>query len=525
MAMTAALASQPQAVQIDYTYRGVFSEGGYRVDDDCLVTPALVRQFGWRVAGGAEVADVEAEGRQLKLPYKRLDGKTLLSLTEAVRQLGARALWDPDTKAYTVRGWVRNVERTPTGLRVDSTLAALPRVHQMKNPVRLVLDLQGAELHRPAVEGLPAGWRAAQYHPDVVRVVVEGVAPAGGTPKLDADRTFRLDLKAQEAPAATVSDDPPAPHSNEAPAMEAYAPLAVVSAPRLAGTSAENELIALPFSGTLDAGPTASYLGPTTIELVLVGARPSENALKAGLQTAFVKSAKSTGDDRGNAHVVFELQRPAAFQVNLAPGHVQLQLVHPAASDGKLEGKVVVIDPGHGGKDTGAKCASVCEKDLNLAVGRMVARELTKAGLSVVMTRNDDRAVGLKERSEMANRARADLFVSIHTNSNRTAGSTSGSITFFHKQDPAGMLLAECIQDEIEKLTAVPSLGTWSDGRIYQSGFAVLRNSTMPSVLIEMGFINHGSDRKALTTEAHQRALAKAILKGLKVYIGDAKKE
>jgi N-acetylmuramoyl-L-alanine amidase len=66
-------------------------------------------------------------------------------------------------------------------------------------------------------------------------------------------------------------------------------------------------------------------------------------------------------------------------------------------------------------------------------------------------------------------------------------------------------------------------MGPRSDGSIYRSGFSVLRNSTMPGVLCELGFINHESDRRRMVTDEFQRAVAKAIVKGIKVFLGDAK--
>ena len=101
------------------------------------------------------------------------------------------------------------------------------------------------------------------------------------------------------------------------------------------------------------------------------------------------------------------------------------------------------------------------------------------------------------------------------------ANGTSGGMTFYHKSSAVGQVLAECIQSEIAKVSKLKSHGAWSDGRIYDTGFSVLRNSTMPGVLIEFGFINNSADRKRMVTADFQSDVAGAVVKGLKVYLGD----
>lgn len=87
------------------------------------------------------------------------------------------------------------------------------------------------------------------------------------------------------------------------------------------------------------------------------------------------------------------------------------------------------------------------------------------------------------------------------------------------------MLLAECIQNEMAKSSKLKSIGVWSDNRIYQSGFAVLRYAQMPAVLLEMGFINHTGDRARMTSATFPDDVSRAILRGLRIYLGDVKAE
>jgi len=191
--------------------------------------------------------------------------------------------------------------------------------------------------------------------------------------------------------------------------------------------------------------------------------------------------------------------------------------------NGKLAGKIVVVDPGHGGHDSGAKSpdGGYQEKNLTLKIGKYLSDKLASEGATVIMTRKTDVFIELTERAAIANRNNADFFISVHINSSSQNSTTSGTITFYHNQDPIKQLLADCIQREIAKVSKLRSIGTWSDTRIYQSGFSVLRNSKMPGVLVECGFINRSVDLKRMVTDDFQRAAAAAIVKGIKVYLGD----
>jgi N-acetylmuramoyl-L-alanine amidase len=197
---------------------------------------------------------------------------------------------------------------------------------------------------------------------------------------------------------------------------------------------------------------------------------------------------------------------------------VTLRLIKPNGSNGTLAGKVIVLDAGHGGRDPGATNSGVQEKKIALAIAQQTAKALTEAGASVILTRNDDRFIPLGERSDIANRSKADLFLSIHINSNTVANSRSGSIMFHHKQSPLGILLGNLLSEEIVKVSELPSMGVRSDRTIYESGFAVLRNSQMPAVLLEMGFINHSRDRARIQEAEYHSSVAKAITQAVKRY-------
>jgi N-acetylmuramoyl-L-alanine amidase len=256
---------------------------------------------------------------------------------------------------------------------------------------------------------------------------------------------------------------------------------------------------------------------PSRIEIVFPNSTSRELPAPASDNVTSV-SFRQEGID---AIVTLDLERPLGAELSVAGSTLVLNLIRPAVGNGRLAGKIVVVDPGHGGHDTGATGNGAREKDLTLAIATRTAESLAAEGATVIMTRKSDVFISLSERANIANRNRADLFVSIHINQTSASSSARGTITFYHGRNPIAQLLAECLQSEIKKTSELPSIGVWSDTRIYDSGFAVLRNTTMPGVLIECGFISNRNDvRRMIQSDFHQ-AISASIVRGLKVYLGD----
>jgi N-acetylmuramoyl-L-alanine amidase len=208
----------------------------------------------------------------------------------------------------------------------------------------------------------------------------------------------------------------------------------------------------------------------------------------------------------------------------------------------------VVVDAGHGGDDHGAEGPrGLLEKDLTLDVARRLARELEGRGLRVVLSRREDRFVGLDERTRVANDARADLFLSIHANG-AEARAARGVETYFASleatdeaskrlaiaeneafggaaaraaaSDPLAAILGDMIATEhliesqefarlaLQQLAA----GERSESRgVKQAPFVVLMGVEMPAALVEIGFITNAREEAALTQAAERERIAKGL--------------
>ncbi len=176
---------------------------------------------------------------------------------------------------------------------------------------------------------------------------------------------------------------------------------------------------------------------------------------------------------------------------------------------------LVSVDPGHGGKDPGAiGIGGLREKDVVLDISRRVASILQQQGAQVQLTRSNDSFVTLTGRASLANQAGADVFVSIHANAVGSGRSdVNGVETFHHPSSSRGRQLAQSIQSSILQSINMRNRGVKS------ANFSVLRNTSMPAALVEVGFVTGRSDASKLKDPAFRQQMATAIARGVINYI------
>ncbi len=175
---------------------------------------------------------------------------------------------------------------------------------------------------------------------------------------------------------------------------------------------------------------------------------------------------------------------------------------------------VVVIDPGHGGNDTGAiGIGGLREIDVVLPISTQVRDILEQNGVQVVMTREYDREVDLEPRTQLANRVNADLFISIHANAIDMTRPDVNGIETYYFQSRSGQLLAQYIHNSILQTTGAPNRG------VREARFYVLRHTRMPAVLVEVGFVTGAQDAQKLADPAYRSVMAEAIARGILQYM------
>ena len=246
------------------------------------------------------------------------------------------------------------------------------------------------------------------------------------------------------------------------------------------------------------------------VDIPIIGAKKTYTA-PAVTPAATTKKAdkKSTNKTRTETST----KAPAVQKVNVS-----------ADAKRVLKGKIICIDPGHGGTDVGAigrlGGKEIYEKNITLSIALPLRDMLTSAGAKVVMTRSTDKDVygpwadadpELQARCDVANEAHADAFISIHIDS-FSNGNVDGTTAYYNAKSSKDLLLAQMMHQATMSGLAIPDRGVKSND------FYVNVNTTMPSVLMEMGFITNPHRLQMLTSTWGPKTIAKSHFNGLVNY-------
>lgn len=175
-----------------------------------------------------------------------------------------------------------------------------------------------------------------------------------------------------------------------------------------------------------------------------------------------------------------------------------------------LSGKVIILDPGHGGDDPGCFSAhGVPEKDLTLQTAKLTAENLRKLGATVYLTRNEDRRSNLKDIVDFANKTDAHLFISLHFNATPN-NQISGTETYFFT--PQSQKFAEIMHEKIVRGIRRKDRG------LHRTPFYVIKNTNIPSVLLEPIYLSHPEESSLANLSSFQEELTQDIVKGVKEY-------
>ncbi|VBB09896.1 n-acetylmuramoyl-l-alanine amidase [Lucifera butyrica] len=187
-----------------------------------------------------------------------------------------------------------------------------------------------------------------------------------------------------------------------------------------------------------------------------------------------------------------------------------------------LSGKLILVDAGHGGVDSGANQSGIQEKNINLAFALALKEALQRQGANVVLSRDQDMELSgqcdnprvkgryrrdLAARLEMVTESAADLFISIHANASPDTR-RQGVDTYYNPKSASGKALAHSIQEELKKVTVASE-------KEAPGNYFVLRRNTVPAALIEVGYITHAAERNLLQSPEYRARLVEAIVKGI----------
>jgi N-acetylmuramoyl-L-alanine amidase len=186
-----------------------------------------------------------------------------------------------------------------------------------------------------------------------------------------------------------------------------------------------------------------------------------------------------------------------------------------------IEGRVIVIDAGHGGFDPGAiGAAGTHEDDLNLAVARYLKDEMEACGVQVIMTREADVGLGetqdesLQERRRIIEQSGSDIVISIHMNNYKQDPKVWGPLVLFMPGSDRGKKLAETVQQSLN--TALNASGTARSENLY-----ILKSGNQPCVLVECGYLSNEEEERKLGQPDYQKKVAAAICEGIRAYFSE----
>jgi N-acetylmuramoyl-L-alanine amidase len=253
------------------------------------------------------------------------------------------------------------------------------------------------------------------------------------------------------------------------------------------------------------------------LKLILFGVRSSDYVVKRGIVPLVQKiEMESPVRDRADAvAVTIKLDQPLAgfdYQWEGTELLISLRKLPEISEVNPLQGRIIVIDPGHGGESSGAVGpGDIHERDVVLEIGKFLQSMLEDRGAKAIMTRTQDVDVNLYERIDSALEHHADLFISIHANAHAEGADAvnyHGHMTLYNYA--YNQKLAEIMLDNLAERMGLPRKRVWQ-----RNDLTVLRRPQVPSVLVETAFMMHPEDNWYLLQPENQKEFARAIMDGI----------
>jgi N-acetylmuramoyl-L-alanine amidase len=463
--------------------------------------------WGAELALGAADGLLEVDGEPLErlTPPRLVDGRWLLPVRAVCEALGFFVRADETRGALLVepRVVVTSLDEDAKGIRLVLQCAGHVEYEcrRLSGPERLVVDLRHAALTTPAQERVLSSDRAAKVRwsqfsagPEpVARIVFE----------LTGRHPFRVTRPAAGRIVVQIGDVEGLPPPSSVAAGPS--PIQVIGA-----SVAEDGWSAVILSdGPLEYSLSAlrkPYRLVIDCPKATLATRQSVVRWPKGI-IGRVRMMPLEAEERG-VRIVLDLRSVVHFTVGLMTEPMALVVTFRRA---RLQEQRIVVDPGHGGNDPGARHRGVSEKTLNLDIARRLARLLREAGAEVLLTREEDVFVELYDRPARANAADASLFVSIHCNAMPRPNVGRGTETYYCNDN--SVFLALAMQEALCRTLRL------KDGGIRRRGFVVVRESKMPATLVEVAYLNTDAEWALLTDEAFRQAAAEAMFEGLKDYV------
>ncbi|ANF97391.1 hypothetical protein AR543_16195 [Paenibacillus bovis] len=445
---------------------------------------------------------VVLNGQQLSIPeeVQNIKGSVMVPIRVISQNLGYQVKWDQSAGQVNIDGEGKSIQLYigKNAASVDNKTYSLNTAPVIQNgttmvPIRLVSEQMGIGVH----------WNNSDK---IVTLTSTGTSTGGGTTS-DADK-------------ATSENGLALVNGISFSESRLLVTLDKSVTPKVSKMDSPNRIVVdLPnadFGGGFEQGANAE-----AGQIATLAVPNNENVSQVRY------SQYST--DPSSVRIVIDLKKDRNYEVfNEGQGLLIVDLTanngtnkqpdsttgatQPGSSVGHSGKKVVVIDAGHGYQDPGAIGSQTTEKKLNLGLALKVEALLKDdPNIDVILTRSDDTFLELKERVKVAEKLNADVFVSIHANS---SGSSAASGTETYYQRSSSKKLAQTIHKYFVAATG------FKDRGVQYGNFHVIRETTMPAVLLEVGFISNKVEESKMMDSAKQDQIAASVVKGIKEYLG-----
>lgn len=491
----------------------------------------------------SEIAYLNGKEQKMQIPAKLINGKTMIPVRFVGEALGYFVDFDSKTDTVIIRTsdpkvltYITKAKYSTEGDWLKLTLdtsGVSPVVNSfvLENPLRIVVDVKNSEFtplpsNVEFAGGNISGIRYGQN--DDARIVFD-VEKSSEYNVLTSENKVVITVNDEKTEEPTIAPKPtstpkPTAEPTKAPNPTATSkPDAEKTPEPTAEPTPEPFSLKIQSSGGRDyvkvtsatVGKATRIASPISVSFEVTGDDIDQKVKETTVNANFVQTMKYTPVSNNKAQVTLYLKDN---NFNLVQTQSSLYIMAQKAE--KL--RSVMIDAGHGGNDAGAVGRDedgniiAKEKDFNLDVALKVQKILQEKNIEVKMIRTKDVYVDFQQVGSIANDAGTTLFVSIHTNS-AVAESAEGIETWAYLQSNAtslngmtGKRLAELVQTRMIEKTGAVDRGI-KNGK----SLAVIKSTSMPAILVEMGFISNTSDREKLMSDSYRQKIAEAVSEGI----------
>ncbi|MDP2872346.1 MAG: N-acetylmuramoyl-L-alanine amidase family protein [Bacillota bacterium] len=423
--------------------------------------------------------------------------RVILDLEEPVRFTSRQATDFPGV-IVEIQYKVSGVAWEAGGLTISGTGPLPSRSFTLSEPDRYVIDLPNTNLaggartvEVAASDVLRARIAQFQSNPDIVRVVLDLAKPVQFQ-IAQADKGLRV------VPEGSPGSQPPPPQP----------PPPSPPVPELASAAYET---------TSGGGRLFVQRAGAAEPKVTVSADGRELWLQMPECTLGAAAERQVNDGVVVSYALAAVPSGGSMVLVKLPGYIGHKLVHDASAGtvtlditrSPVVGRKIAIDPGHGGVDPGAiSVTKVYEREVNLAIANVLKQRLERAGAQVLMTREDaTTSINAYGRAAAANEWGADVLVSVHCNSH-TSRATSGTEVWHYGNSAESLRLAGLMIQQLRGLGLV-------DRGVKKDNYAILRETSMPAVLVETGFLSNPTEEKLLLNPVFQAKAAELMCQAL----------